>query len=70
MFPNEWKHFNLTPVFKSGSKDNLSNFQPISVVPVIVKILEKATKYFFDSLVHISVLIDEKSPLNSYFWWL
>jgi len=41
VFPNEWKHCNVTSVFKSGFKDNPSNFQPISVVPVVAKILEK-----------------------------
>ena len=41
IFPNDWKHCNVTPVHKSGSKDSPGNFRPISVVPVAAKMLEK-----------------------------
>ena len=41
VFPCEWKRSNVTPVFKSGSRDNPGYFRPISVVPVVAKILEK-----------------------------
>ena len=30
------------PVYKSGSKNNVDNYQPISVVPTLTEILEKA----------------------------
>ena len=29
-----WKCFNVTPVYKGSSVDDLSNYQPISVVSV------------------------------------
>jgi len=41
VFPSKWKPCNVTPVFKSGSKDNPYNFHPISVVPIVAKTLEK-----------------------------
>ena len=31
---------NVTPVYKSGSEDDPSNFPPISVVPILANILE------------------------------
>ena len=40
--PASWKHAIVTPVFKSGSKSDPSNYRPISVLPVFAKILEKA----------------------------
>jgi len=40
--PSDWKQSNVTAVYKSsGSRDDPTNFRPISVVPVITKILEK-----------------------------
>ena len=38
--PSDWKQSNVG-VHKSGCKDDPSNFRPISVVPVLAKILEK-----------------------------
>lgn len=39
--PNEWKEARVTPIHKGGSKDDLNNFRPISVLPVISKIIER-----------------------------
>ena len=39
--PSEWKRSHITPIYKGGSPDDPSNFRPISVVPIIAKILEK-----------------------------
>ena len=41
VFPNEWKHCNVTPVHKGGASDIPGNYRPISVVPVVAKVLEK-----------------------------
>lgn len=41
VFPSAWKYCNITPVHKSGPKDNPTNFRPISVVSVAAKMLEK-----------------------------
>ena len=40
--PTSWKHAIVTPVHKSGSKSDTSNYRPISVLPVFAKIQEKA----------------------------
>ena len=40
-FPAPWKQSNITPVHKGGPVSDPCNYRPISVVPVIAKILEK-----------------------------
>ena len=40
-FPDKWKNGKVTPLHKSGSKDDVNNFRPISVLPILSKILEK-----------------------------
>ena len=39
-FPSPLKMAVITPVFKSGSRTQFSNYRPISVLPVISKVLE------------------------------
>ena len=39
-FPTEWKQANVTPVPKSGDSHLISNYRPISVIPVIAKVFE------------------------------
>ena len=40
--PDSWKHSLVFPIRKSGDPSNQSNFRPISIVPVIAKIVERA----------------------------
>ena len=41
VIPLEWKKSHITPVHKGGSTDEATNYRPIAVVSVVVKILEK-----------------------------
>jgi hypothetical protein len=41
-FPALWKVAKVVPIHKSGSYDRPDNYRPISVLPVLPKILEKA----------------------------
>ena len=45
--PLEWKHAIVTSVHKSSSRTNPANYRPISVLPIISKILERAVDIFF-----------------------
>ena len=40
-FPAKWKEAKVTPLHKGGSRHNCSNYRPISVLPILSKILEK-----------------------------
>ena len=39
--PEDWKIARIAPVFKSGARDDSSNYRPISVLPFISRLLEK-----------------------------
>lgn len=39
--PSAWKVATVTPIFKSGEKTDMANYQPISILPVISKVAEK-----------------------------
>ena len=41
-FPNLWKCSKITALFKSGDRSNASHYRPISILPTLSKILEKA----------------------------
>jgi len=41
VFPSEWKRSHRTPVHNGGPTNDPCNFRPISVVPVLAKILEE-----------------------------
>ncbi len=40
-FPDQWKSAIVTPLFKAGSTSDPNNYRPISVLPVISKLLER-----------------------------
>ena len=42
MVPTDWKVAVVTPLYKSGSHSEKGNYRPISVLPILSKILEKA----------------------------
>ena len=39
--PGEWKAANVTPVPKGRDKEDVANYRPVSVLPVIVKLFER-----------------------------
>lgn len=41
LFPHALKKSLITPVYKSGDRDDINNYRPISVLPCISKVLEK-----------------------------
>ena len=38
--PSQWKVSNVIPIFKSGDPSNASNYRPISLLPLVSKVLE------------------------------
>ena len=41
IFPHPWKEAKISPIFKCGSKDGVTNYRPISILPTLSKIIEK-----------------------------
>ena len=42
--PTAWKHSIVHPIHKTGDPENPSNYRPISILPVISKIVERAVQ--------------------------
>ena len=41
VFPQRWKTAKVTPLFKGGDSENVNNYRPISVLPVLSKLIER-----------------------------
>ncbi len=39
--PSEWKMANVTPVLKKGSRVDINNYRPVSVLPTVAKVFER-----------------------------
>ena len=59
IFPSDWKMAKVSPIFKNGSKSDLNNYRPISVIPTVAKIFEKI---IYDQLYQY---LNENGLLNS-----
>ena len=46
-FPDSWKVARVTPIYKDGSSSENSNYRPISVLPVVSRLIEK---FIYDQL--------------------
>ena len=54
VFPNDWKKANVIPVHKKGNKQLVSNYSPVSLLPICSKIFEKLIfDCIYDFLDHI-----------------
>ena len=40
-YPDIWKLANVTPIFKTGDKQLIKNYRPISLLPICGKMFEK-----------------------------
>ena len=41
VFPSWWKIAKVTPVYKSGCVKEIENYRPVSILPVVSKVMEK-----------------------------
>ena len=47
LIPAEWKDARVTSIFKSGASNDVNNYRPISVLPLVSKIMEHAIQVQF-----------------------
>ena len=65
-FPSEWKEANITPVPKPGGKRDFNSLRPISVLPVLAKVLESlVASQLTDFLETNKLLSDAQSGFRS-----
>lgn len=57
--PSDWKTANVTPVHKSGRKDDANNYRPISLTSCVCKLMER---FIHDWLIEF---LNAFAPLNS-----
>ena len=66
-FPDILKIAKLLPIHKGGTKDNPSNYRPVSILPVISKLIEKhVTKHLFAFLNKYQVLHKSQSGFRKH----
>ena len=69
IFPDDWKIAKVTRVFKEGSKSGPNNYRPISVLPIVSKIIEKIIfNQLYNYLTEYNLLADSQHgfrPMHS-----
>ena len=65
-FPEIWKCSKVTALFKSGDHTNASNYRPISILPTLSKVLERAVHFqLYDDLNTNHLLTDKQFGFRS-----
>ena len=60
--PSEWKSANITPVLKKGRKEDVNNYRPISVLPIVAKVFERIVhKQLYEYLERNQILHPDQS---------
>lgn len=72
IFPYDWKVARVTPIYKDDNKTNPNNYRPISVLPIVSKLIERVvfTQSVYDFLMRHDLLTDAQSrfrPCHSTF---
>ena len=58
--PDEWKIGKVTPLQKAGLKSSVSNLRPISLLPLVSKLIEKIVHQRIYSFCEINNILDER----------
>ena len=60
IFQNVWKTANIIPIHKTGPKEDVNNYRPISILPTVSKIMEKWIHLKFMNYLNDNKLLHEK----------
>ncbi len=63
VFPTAWKHAIVVSIYKNGDAEQINNYRPISLLPVISKTLEK------NSCKSVNVLLRKKNLTQQPAWF-
>jgi len=66
VIPLEWKKSPITPVQKGGSTDDATNYRPIAVLSVVVKVLELLNCPHIWRVLHSYILTRQHTGLEVY----
>ena len=62
IFPDQWKEANVTPVHKKNDKQLISNYRPISLLPVLAKVFERIIfKHMYNHLISNDLITKNQS---------
>ncbi len=59
-FPDVWKEAKIIPLFKKNSTQDLNNYRPISILPILSKILEKHVALYLYQFLHSHELLTSR----------
>ena len=69
VFPNDWKRARVIPIYKEDTKSDPDNYRPISILPIVSKIIEKIVfSQFYGYLIDNNLLSSSQHgfrPLHS-----
>ena len=62
IIPSKWKISRVTPLFKDGPRTAVGNYRPISIIPVVMKLLERIVHdQFHDYLTYHNMFSSKQS---------
>ena len=65
-FSDYWKTARVAPIFKQGSKDDRSNYRPVSVLPVVSRLFEKLVyNQLYDHLDRNKMIFSDQSGFRA-----
>ena len=67
VFPQPWKHANVTPIFKKGDRQNKANYRPVSLLSNISKVQERIVfNCLYDHCSKNNLLTDKNSGFKPF----
>ena len=65
VFPSKWKEAKVAPLYKNGPHEDVNNYRPISILPVLSKVLEKHVHEILSNFLHHELLHKTQSGFRA-----
>ena len=66
VFPSKWKGAKVTPLHKNGPHEEINNYRPISILPVLSKVLEKNVHESLSEFLHQHKLLHKTQSVSEH----